>query len=97
MDDYLTKPIKPREISNLIEKWLGKEGSRQLKKAAHRNIDPNGNILDKEAFLNRLMGDEDLARNILDEFLNDVPNILLALKEALNNGDAHRFETMRTA
>lgn len=46
MDDYLTKPIKPREISNLIEKWVVIVGSPQLNKTVYRDIDPNENILD---------------------------------------------------
>lgn len=88
MDDYLTKPIKPREISNLIEKWLPNEASPQLEKAVYRDIDPSENILDKDGLLNRFMGDEDLAEDILNTFLNDAQNILMALKEALDKDDA---------
>jgi len=88
MDDYLAKPIQPQEVSDMIEKWLVKEDSFYRKEAAIKDIDSGGNIFDKQGFLDRLMGDEDLANKILEEFLDDVPNKLMALKEAFDNGDA---------
>jgi len=45
-------------------------------------------VLDWDGLLYRLMGDEDLAKEIVDDFMNDIPNKLNVLKEALNKGDA---------
>jgi two-component system sensor histidine kinase/response regulator len=58
------------------------------KKNIHEDVNSKKKILDKKGLLDRLMGDENLASKILNEFVNDVPNKLMALKEALNNGDA---------
>ena len=44
-------------------------------------------IFDWDGLLNRLMGDEDLAREIIDDFLEQIPDNLFAVKEALKNKD----------
>ena len=38
--------------------------------------------------MDRLLGDEDLADRIFNEFLDDVPNKLMALKKAFDRDDA---------
>jgi HPt (histidine-containing phosphotransfer) domain-containing protein len=42
---------------------------------------------DWDGLLQRLMGDEDFAKEIIDDFLKQIPDNLFALKNALNNKD----------
>ena len=88
MNDYLCKPINPQELLDVIEKWLLKGGTFKQKESTDADVNSKKKIFDKKGLLDRLMGDEDLASKILNDFVNDVPNKLVALKEALNNGDA---------
>ena len=44
-------------------------------------------IFDWKGLLHRLMGDEDLAKEIIDDFLKQIPDNLLAVKRAMNNKD----------
>jgi CheY-like chemotaxis protein/HPt (histidine-containing phosphotransfer) domain-containing protein len=88
MDDYLSKPIYPNELSDMVEKWIGKQGASQEEETKVSNKEQADNIFDRESLLDRLMGDEELANEILGEFLEDVPRNVTALKEALDNGDA---------
>jgi signal transduction histidine kinase/CheY-like chemotaxis protein/HPt (histidine-containing phosphotransfer) domain-containing protein len=88
MDDYLSKPIYPKELSDMLEKWIGKQNSSQQEEATVRDIEPVKNIFDKAGLLDRLMGDQKLANKIVGEFLEDAPHRFTALKEALDNGDA---------
>lgn len=44
-------------------------------------------IFDWDGLLHRLMGDEDLAKEIIDDFLKQIPNNLFAVKKALNDED----------
>ncbi|MBW1957585.1 MAG: response regulator [Deltaproteobacteria bacterium] len=88
MDDYLSKPIYPNELSDMLEKWIGKQDASQQEETTGSNKEPVQNIFDRAGLLDRLMGDEALANEILGEFLEDVPRNVTALKEALDNGDA---------
>jgi HPt (histidine-containing phosphotransfer) domain-containing protein len=44
-------------------------------------------IFDWDGLLHRLMGDEDFAREIIDDFLKQIPFNFNAVKEALNKQD----------
>jgi len=88
MDDYLSKPIYPNELSDMLEKWIGKQYASQQEGTTVSNKEPVQNIFDRAGLLDRLMGDEALANEILGDFLEDVPRNVTALKEALDNGDA---------
>lgn len=44
-------------------------------------------IFDWDGLLHRLMGDEDFAKEIIDDFLKQIPDNLFAVKKALNNND----------
>ena len=88
MDDYLSKPIYPKELSDMLEKWIGKQDASPQEEATVSDIEPAQNIFDKAGLLDRLMGDQELANEILGEFLEDVPRKFTALKEAIENGDA---------
>jgi len=44
-------------------------------------------IFDRKGLLQRLMGDEDFVKEIIDDFLKQIPDNLFALKNALNKKD----------
>jgi two-component system, sensor histidine kinase and response regulator len=88
MDDYLSKPVKPQELSDMLEKWIVKQDSSQQEGTTVRDIASEKDVFDRAGFLDRLMGDEDLADKIFTEFLEDVPRKFIALKEAVGKGDA---------
>ena len=88
MDDYLCKPVNPQELNDILEKWIAKQDSSLLYEATNSDREPVQNIFDKASLLDRLMGDEELANEILAGFLEDVPRKFSALKEALDNRDA---------
>jgi len=46
-----------------------------------------GTIFDWDGLLHRLMGDEDLAKEIIDDFLKQIPDNLLSVKKALEIED----------
>jgi len=49
-------------------------------------------IWDKHKMMERLIDDEDLAKNIQDGFLADIPKQILALKAFLESGDVSGVE-----
>lgn len=61
----------------LEDKTIDKPESKDNKK----------HIFDKADLFERLMGDEDLAKEVIELFLDDIPPKLIAMKEAFAKGD----------
>ena len=47
-------------------------------------------VFDKDAFLNRVMGDEELARKVIEVFLDDVSKTIILLTQVVSSGDASK-------
>jgi CheY-like chemotaxis protein/HPt (histidine-containing phosphotransfer) domain-containing protein len=105
MNDYITKPVSPEALAKVLAKWLPKENVEYRKKNAEGGDDSpftihNSSfvipdsllIFDRADMMVRLMGDEDLARMIIENFLKDIPQQIAALKGCLRAGDATGVE-----
>jgi HPt (histidine-containing phosphotransfer) domain-containing protein len=97
MNDYVTKPASPTALARALEKWLpgsdaeaGSPSAPKLKPqaAASTPAPADAPVFDRAGMLARLMDDEDLARVIAEEFLEDIPKQIEALKGCLAAGDA---------
>lgn len=86
MNDYVAKPISPRQLAETIDRWLP---SRQFP------------IWDRESMLARVMGDEDLLHFIAQSFLADAPLQVEALGQYTQMGDfegvANQAHTLKGA
>jgi signal transduction histidine kinase/DNA-binding response OmpR family regulator len=85
MDDYIAKPIHPKKLCDVIEKWLNEPEGTVEAKIVH-DSSPKDDIFDKNSFLDRLLGDEDLAKEIIKGFIEDSLRQIDIIKEALDNG-----------
>ena len=88
MDDYIPKPINTEKLLKVIEKWLLKTNDGVQPEDIPCNIEPVNTIFDMAGLIDRLLGDKDLAHEILDGFIADIPHNFNTLKEALDNEDA---------
>ena len=97
MNDFLSKPVVPQVLAEMLEKWLpripAKVSEHCIEKPdtgrpAPTLITSSQPVFDKESMLARMMGDEDLAKIIIDGFLEDMPRQIASLKEYLATGDA---------
>ncbi|WP_052507381.1 PAS domain S-box protein [Desulfonatronovibrio magnus] len=84
MDDYLTKPVRTQDISKTLQKWI----NMNTEPASHQ---PRPDIqiprvFDHAAFLDRIMDDIDLAREIIAVFLETVPDKIGTIKKELASG-----------
>jgi two-component system, sensor histidine kinase and response regulator len=89
MSDYLAKPVEPRQLSEILEKWLNSiaagGGSHEIGQSpANTEV-----IFNREELLARLMGDEKLAHMVVAGFLNDAPAQLRSLRQKIDKGDAN--------
>jgi PAS domain S-box-containing protein len=85
MNDYISKPVQPRVLAGMLSRWL--DHGDAPRNPAEEKKEMSTVVFDKDDFVGRVMGEMDLARNILEEFLRDIPSQFAALKEALESGD----------
>jgi two-component system, sensor histidine kinase and response regulator len=89
MSDYLAKPVEPRQLAGLLEKWLiVPAGVGDVRPPTDQSPARTEAVFNREELLARLMGDQGLASKVIAGFLNDAPRQLLALKHKLEKGDA---------
>jgi PAS domain S-box-containing protein len=93
MDDYITKPVTPGTLADKLALWLPCEDAvpetplTQQTPAAQQPAVRQTPVYDRTGFLERLMGDEETAKVVLDIFLEDIPKQLDAVKAAMDACD----------
>ncbi len=103
MNDYLSKPVNPQALAEMLDKWLPQErdeGQRTKDERKADTADGAGQdfanttppVFDKAAMMERLMGDEDLAQTVIAGFLEDIPSQIETLRGYLDAGDAPGVE-----
>ncbi|MFN2267197.1 MAG: PAS domain S-box protein, partial [Desulfonatronovibrio sp.] len=106
MDDYITKPITRKGIESLLEKWITKNKPEShdqntldsiITEKNDEQLEPENSapIFDQEAFMNRIMDDKDLAEELLNIFLESIPEKISFILE--KSGTAPIEEISRTA
>jgi PAS domain S-box-containing protein len=94
MDDYIPKPIQPGDLAQTVARWLEKisQGPAALQPSSggegKGSVAADEEIFQAGALINRLMGDEEIARTVLKGFLEDIPKQIEALKGYVAGGDA---------
>jgi len=95
MNDYVTKPVSAQKLAERLGKWLPKrpgegmpaEEERGAEKARIATFEDLP-VWNKAAMMERMMDDENLAAEILEAYLSDIPHQIQALKASLESGDA---------
>ena len=102
MSDYISKPVEAQALMEILERWLpdkAEENQSAGKAAIGDSLEKRSNeplpiqsinqpsVFDRGAFIQRLMGDEELATTIIAVFLDDIPLQIQALKDYLDGGD----------
>jgi two-component system sensor histidine kinase/response regulator len=103
MDDYLSKPLRPELLNQALTQWIGARSSAlEIKSNPAESLkpeprgkpeprakpDPPGeNQFDAADLVERLMGNQKLAKRVAEAFVNNMPQELLALSTAIRNSD----------
>ena len=98
MDDYISKPIEPKEMFTVIETWTKSSVVKKVMSQAddsEKTDSPKDPPLDMETALLRLDNDKEFFNEMMQEFLQYVPKQLQTLEETTKKGDAKAVE--RTA
>ena len=91
MDDYLSKPVKPGELIEMLEQWLARTSAsaeETVTASASDDLPVDPQILDLTGLMDIADGDRDFLAQVTQEFLNDMPRKIAGLKHALDQSDA---------
>ncbi len=90
MNDIVTKPVDPRALAAVLEKWLPEQPA-DVRDAAPGAVvashETAAKVYDRAGFLARMMNDEAMLATIRDTFLEDMPRQLEVLDGAVGTGD----------
>jgi CheY-like chemotaxis protein len=85
MDDYVSKPVQPRQLAAAIQRWGHGSAHPQPAQAPS----PLAlQVLDWHALVNRIVGDEASAKMLVHDFNAHLPEDLARLQDALRRADA---------
>ena len=100
MNDYVSKPVSPRTLAEVLEKWLTKESGAGIEAPEYRTEQaregrqPSPVIWNRAGMVERLMGDEELIVAIVEVFLTDTPLHIETLRGYLEAGDGAGAQRM---
>ena len=87
MDDYVSKPISPSELDDAIERNLGGKVDA-TPDATSTTESPDRSVFNRDAFLERMLADEAICRQVLAVFIEAIPAQRNELRQALEDRDA---------
>lgn len=97
MNDLMTKPIDPEIFARVISRHLPEPPQNPLHANIARESLPaatTNKVLNYEELHSRVMGDKSLAETLLNQFLEDFPQQLHHLMQALDEEDQERAYRM---
>jgi two-component system, sensor histidine kinase and response regulator len=99
MDDYLAKPIRPAELADALETWLGRPQALAVANRTPEAVEreaPDGfapvRVFDDAFLLDLLDGDKEAADEIIAEYLDNGTRLVAEIVQALGSRD---LETVR--
>ena len=79
MNGFLSKPVKPEVLAGALEKWTGSSSCPE--RTSNEDSVSNDDIFDREGLLDRLDGDVDFMKEILDNYVEDAESLLEQMRE----------------
>ncbi len=91
MDDYISKPITPKSLFDVLNKWLNSKfmetKTNTEKPVKGREID-NKTIFDKDEAVKRMGNDIDFLIELTDQFFKVCPKFVNNIKTSIEQGDS---------
>jgi CheY-like chemotaxis protein len=96
MDDYLSKPIRPEELSNVLAKWLPKAGIlsppvpiiSEPSTQPSRHDSSHSNFIDQNTLFElEIMGGHEFLQSMIQRFVEDALQCVALIEQALDSHD----------
>ena len=91
MDDYISKPVKPKELLEIVQRWACKQVLHPVVKNDKPRA-PMSSPVDMKHLQEITGGEKDFEREITELFLKDTGKHLSGLKRAIDEGNASALE-----
>ena len=91
MDDYISKPVKPKELMEIVQRWAGKQVLHPLMENDKPSA-PISSPVDMKHLEEITGGDSEFEREIAELFLKDTGEHLSELKKAIDEEHAAALE-----
>ena len=93
MNDYVTKPISAKVLSEIVAKWLPNHAedsatlatSPPIGAAEDVNRQHGKIVFDHEDMMRRMMDDQEIAQDVIQAFLEDIPLQIERLRQSILN------------
>ncbi len=97
MDDYVSKPVKPEDLANAINRQLkcdatNLSGQNSMKMEVKKDM--NKEIFDLEALMERVFGDKELLNELIGIYIKDTPGYIGSLHQALAKKDLPEMQRL---
>ncbi len=83
MDDYVVKPVQPKDISGAIQRQMEKRAGEEKVGGVLSASSGGKPVFNRGELLDRLGGNQELLKEVIQVFLNDVPLQIENLKKRL--------------
>ncbi len=89
MNDHVPKPVELSKLEKAIARWLQPGAATATGRDAESTagVATDTAVFDEPALLERLFDEEQLVKKILSMYLNDAPNTLQRLRDAIASGN----------
>ncbi|MCD6288824.1 MAG: response regulator, partial [Candidatus Hydrogenedentes bacterium] len=87
MNDYIPKPINAKDLARIIDSFTENASGVHIKTASSGRLSTADTVFDRAALLERVADDEELMREILNVFMQDVPRLIDDVKNAIKEGN----------
>jgi signal transduction histidine kinase/CheY-like chemotaxis protein/HPt (histidine-containing phosphotransfer) domain-containing protein len=92
MNDYVSKPINIKTLAEKLAQWLLAEHGLKTPQSAEAAPSSQRPVYNGQSFLDRLMGDTEIAKTVIEVFLEDIPKQIESMKQSLKTSDAETIE-----
>jgi HPt (histidine-containing phosphotransfer) domain-containing protein len=89
MDGYISKPIHPVDLFAEIERCLGQQKGNS---PMVENTRETQELIDRVSLLERVEGDQELLTEMIQIFMEEVPALMQAMRESLQDGEMTLLE-----
>jgi HPt (histidine-containing phosphotransfer) domain-containing protein len=97
MDDYVSKPVKPKDLSDAISRqFLGRTDTEppELQNENHEEKTPNSSIFDVNSLMERISGDKEFFEELVKLFIEDTPKHFAAMRNAYEKKDLEEIQNI---